>query len=101
MPQFTRQSSRPLSPRSYRAAVRRVRQLCDAIADNAEAQSPTERAGLTRAINGLAGAAGSLARRHRGVSVAHDLADPFADAPLTGPGSRLHAQLSEIHGQGK
>lgn len=68
MPQFTRQSSRPLTAASYAAAVRRQRQLLDTIERYAGASQPRERAQLTRAIHGLSLGAQSLSRRHAGKS---------------------------------
>jgi len=73
MPQFPRQSSRPLSPVSIRASARRARALLDQIDHYADPQDARERQRLTRAINGLAHAARDLSRRHRGQSVAESL----------------------------
>lgn len=74
MTQFTRQSLRPLSARNYRAAVRRVRELADAIEAHAEATEPREKATRTRAINDLSHVARDLARRNRGLTVAEQIA---------------------------
>jgi hypothetical protein len=74
MPQFSRQSSRPLTARSYRAAVARIRELAAAIEARAGATEPHDRAMLTRSIHGLAHAARDLSRRHSGVSVAQEMA---------------------------
>lgn len=60
MPQFPKQSTRPLTAASYRAAVRRVRELCDLID--------------ARAVHGLADAARTLSRRHRGETVQAEIA---------------------------
>lgn len=65
MPQFPKQTARPLRPESYRAAVRRYRQLCDLIERYANANTTREKAQLTRAIHGLAYSAKSLSARHR------------------------------------
>jgi len=73
MVQFARQSSRPLTARSYRAAVARITDLAASIEAHAEATEPREKAALTRAIHGLAHAARDLSRRHRQVSVAQEL----------------------------
>lgn len=78
MPRFPK-STRPLRPASYRAAVRRFRQLCDSIEAHAtniavmgEDQRSKQR--LTRAIHDLSAAAQGLSRRHRQVSVAQEMA---------------------------
>lgn len=71
-PQYTPQNP-PLSPRSVRGALRRIRALCDLIEAHAGATEPHEKATVTRAIHGLAHTARDLSRRHRGVSVAEEL----------------------------
>ena len=63
-PQF-RKSTRPLRPKSYRAAVRRFRELCELIEQYSDPQDIREKAQLTRAIHGLSLAAQGLSRRHR------------------------------------
>ena len=73
MPQFPRQSTRPLTARSYRAAAARIRELADSIDAHAEPATPQDKRALTQSIHGLAHAARDLSRRHRGVSVAQDL----------------------------
>ena len=70
MPQFQKQTSRPLTTAGYRARTRRMRALCDLIDKHAEGGAQ-----LTRAINGLAQAASDLARRQRGQSIADMLAE--------------------------
>lgn len=80
MTQFTSQSLKPLSARNYRAAVRRVRKLIDAIESRAEATEPHERAIRTRAINDLSHVARDLARRNRGLTVAEQIARDVHDA---------------------
>jgi|GEM_PF-2513615 len=66
---------RPLRPVSYRAAVRRFRQLCDIIERYADPQDTLEKARLTRAIHGLAYAARGLSERHRRAAAAIQGAD--------------------------
>jgi hypothetical protein len=73
MPQFSRQSTRTLSPAAYLAAVRRGRKLLDQIEQLAVPLDTREKQQLTRAINGLAYFARDLARRQRGLSVAEEL----------------------------
>ena len=65
MPQFTDQRSRPLSSRHYAAAVRRARELIDAIERNSSAVEPRDKAKLTQAIHNLAMHARRLSERHR------------------------------------
>lgn len=72
MAQFTSQNP-PLSPRSVRGALRRIRELCDLIEAHAGATEPREKATVTRAIHGMAWTAHDLSRRHRGLSVAQEL----------------------------
>jgi hypothetical protein len=72
MAQF-RKTTRPLPPGSYRAALRRIRELVVTIEAHAEAQEPHEKAVLTRAIHGLAWAARDLSRRHRRITTAQEL----------------------------
>ena len=67
MIQFPRQSTRPLSPRSIRGAVRRIRQLADLIEAHADAIEPREKATATQAINGLASASRVLMQRRMGL----------------------------------
>lgn len=62
--QFTRQSSRPLSAESYRAAARKLRKYADALDARCEAVEPRERASLTSCIHGLSHFARSLSARH-------------------------------------
>jgi hypothetical protein len=63
-PQF-RPTTRPLRPASYRAAVRRYRQLCDIIERYSDPKDSREKAQLARAIHGLAYGAKDLSARHR------------------------------------
>lgn len=75
MPQFSRQSSRPLTPTGYLASVRRILELLDVIHAYAliPPTTPRDRARLTRAIHGLSLAAQSLSRRHRRLPHIEDL----------------------------
>lgn len=66
MPQFSRGVTRPISPRSYRTAARRLREIADAIEGRAEPVTPRDRASLTSAINGLVHFVRALADRHHG-----------------------------------
>ena len=75
MTQFTRQSTRPLSPAAYGAAVRRGRQLLDIIERYRSPQDVREKQQLSRAINGLSYFARDLARRQRGQSITEMLND--------------------------
>lgn len=68
-PQFQR-TTRPLRPASYRAAVRRYRQLCDIIERYSDPKTTREKAQLTRAIHGLAYGAKDLSARHRRATTA-------------------------------
>ena len=72
MPQFSRQSSQPLTNASYAAAVRRIRQLCDVVmsygASPPAAMTPRERAKLAQAIHDLSRVAQVLSRRHSGLT---------------------------------
>lgn len=79
-PQFSKQSSRPLSPRAISASVRRGRQLLDLIDRYSTPQDMREKQKLSRAICNLSYFARELSRRHRGVSVAQDLQEPAAVA---------------------
>lgn len=74
MPQFTKQTSRPLSPVSIRASAKNGRKLIALIERYADPQNAHEKASLTRAINGLSLWARSLSARHRRVSVAQEMA---------------------------
>jgi hypothetical protein len=65
--QFPRQSSRPLTARSYQAAARRLREIAVQLERYAAAEQPREKAALTRAVHGLTQMARVLSRRHRGL----------------------------------
>lgn len=66
MPQFTRQATRPLSPRSYEAAARKLETFARQLRERSNPQSPRDKASLTSAIHGLSLFGQALARRHRG-----------------------------------
>lgn len=75
MPQFIRQSARPLTAESYQREAARLRALAENIASAARiahsvTAAPRDRARLTRAIHELAMSAKRLSARHRGMSEA-------------------------------
>lgn len=65
MPQFAKQSSRPLSPESYRAAARKLRRIADDLEARCTPQTPREQASLTRTIHVLLQMARHLRDRHQ------------------------------------
>lgn len=66
MPQFTRHSTRPMQPESYRAAARKLRRLSDQIEVRAASDTPQERRALTRSIHSLGHFVRALVARHNG-----------------------------------
>lgn len=64
MPQFSKQSTRPLLPRSYRATAARLREIADMLERYAEATDPRDRGARTQAVRSLSGLSRSLADRH-------------------------------------
>lgn len=70
MPQFQKRSSQPLSPESYRAAARRLRDLAALVDRYSDARDTRQHQQLTRAIHGLSAASQALSRRHRKQSLA-------------------------------
>lgn len=65
MPQFEKQSSRPLSPESYRAAARKLRRIADKLDDYCAPTTPAEQGRLTRIIHVLLHTGRHLRDRHQ------------------------------------
>ena len=68
MPEFSKQSARPLSAEHYRRAAVRAKELAAIISLLRDPQTDTERAQLTRAIHDLAMHARRLSAHHRAMS---------------------------------
>jgi len=64
--QFTRQSSRPLSPQAIEAAARKLDRIAAKLRARSNPQTPREQAALTSTLHGLSLFAQALSRRHRG-----------------------------------
>lgn len=65
MPQFSKQSSRPLTPAGYIARTDRIIELAWLVRKYSNAGDVRGKQQLTRAIHGLAHAAKNLSQRHR------------------------------------
>ncbi len=69
-PQVPKQSTRPLSPQSYLAAARKLRQYADDLERRANPVTPQDKRSLTRVIHSLAYATRCLRYRHDRLVVA-------------------------------